>query len=74
VGTGFDLTIHELAKHVASVVGYLGMINWDSTKPDGTPKKQLDVSRLASLVWQANIPLDLGLARTVDEYRASLLR
>ena len=69
VGTGLDLTIGELAEAVAEATGYRGTIFWDTTKPDGTPKKQLDVSRLAALGWSARIPLCQGLASTVAEFR-----
>ena len=68
VGTGVDLTIRELAEQVAVATGYRGEIIWDTSKPDGTPKKQLDVSRLAALGWQARIPLAEGLASTVVEF------
>ena len=71
VGTGTDLTIKELAEQVAQAVGYRGEIRWDKSKPDGTPRKLLDVSRLASLGWQARIPLEQGLASTASDYIAS---
>ena len=67
VGTGMDLTIRELAEQVAVATGYQGEILWDSSKPDGTPKKQLDVSRLAALGWRARISLAEGLASTVAD-------
>ena len=70
VGTGVDLTIRELAEAVATATGFRGTILWDSSKPDGTPKKQLDVSRLAALGWRARIPLEQGLAQTVTDYIA----
>ena len=70
VGTGVDLTIRELAEAVAAATGYQGEIRWDSSKPDGTPKKQLDVSRLAALGWTARIPLAEGLASTVADFAA----
>jgi len=70
VGTGVDLTIRELAEQVAVATGYRGEIIWDTSKPDGTPKKQLNVSRLAALGWQARIPLAEGLASTVVEFAA----
>ena len=57
---------------VAQATGFKGEIEWDSTKPDGTPKKQLDVSRLASLGWRARITLAEGLASTVDLFKNSL--
>jgi GDP-L-fucose synthase len=70
VGTGVDLTIRELAEAVAAATGYRGQILWDTSKPDGTPKKQLDVSRLAALGWKARIQLADGLASTVAEFAA----
>jgi GDP-L-fucose synthase len=72
VGTGIDLTIRELAEAVAQATGFRGEILWDASKPDGTPKKQLDVSRLASLGWQAQIPLAEGLTGTVAIFREQL--
>jgi GDP-L-fucose synthase len=70
VGTGTDVTIRELATMVAAAVGYAGQIEWDSSKPDGTPRKLLDVSRLASLGWSAQIPLADGLNSTVADFIA----
>ena len=70
VGTGVDLTIRELAEAVAAATGYRGEIRWDTSKPDGTPKKQLDVGRLAELGWRARIPLAEGLASTVADFAA----
>ena len=72
VGTGVDLTIKDLAERVSEAVGYQGVIDWDTTKPDGTPKKQLDVSRLAALGWSARIPLAEGLADTVALFQKQL--
>ncbi|MCP9849575.1 GDP-L-fucose synthase [Cyanobium sp. Morenito 9A2] len=72
VGTGVDLTIKELAEAVAVATGFTGEILWDASKPDGTPKKQLDVSRLAALGWRARIPLAEGLASTVTLFRDQL--
>ena len=72
VGTGVDLNIRELAEQVATATGFEGEIIWDTTKPDGTPKKQLDVSRLAALGWQARIPLAEGLESTVRVFRGSI--
>jgi GDP-L-fucose synthase len=62
VGVGHDLTIGELAQLVGEVVGFDGAIVYDTTKPDGTPRKLLDVSRLTKLGWQARIPLRQGVA------------
>ena len=72
VGTGLDLSIGELAKAVAEATGFRGEIVWDSSQSDGTPKKQLDVSRLSALGWQARIPLATGLQNTVDLFRHQL--
>jgi GDP-L-fucose synthase len=64
VGCGQDVRIRDLATLVAKEVGFAGRIEWDSTKPDGTPRKLLDVSRLSSLGWLAKIPLEEGLRNT----------
>jgi len=64
IGTGEDCTIDELAQTIKSVVGYRGEIHYDASKPDGTPRKLLDVSRLSELGWQAKIDLRQGLERT----------
>ena len=72
VGTGIDLSIRELAEKVAMVVGYEGSIEWDQTKPDGTPKKQLDVSRLTGMGWKARISLTEGLTNTVKDFEQSI--
>ena len=69
VGTGSDATIREIAETVAEVVGFEGRTEWDATKPDGTPQKLLDVSKLAGLGWTASISLFEGLERTVAWYR-----
>ena len=68
VGTGRDLTIAELAELIRSVAGYSGNIAFDVGKPDGTPRKLLDVSRLHASGWQARIGLEEGLRRTYDWY------
>ena len=70
VGTGIDLSIRELAVAVANATGYGGKIEWDTSKPDGSPRKQLDVSRLKALGWSARIPLDQGLVSTVAEFKS----
>jgi GDP-L-fucose synthase len=72
VGTGVDVTIREAAETVASVVGFEGAITWDAGKPDGTPRKLLDVSRLAALGWRARITLQDGLASTYGDFAAQL--
>lgn len=68
VGTGTDLSIRELAGQMASVTNYKGAIAFDPSKPDGAPRKLLDVSRLAALSWKASIPLDRGLKETYRWY------
>jgi GDP-L-fucose synthase len=65
VGTGVDLSIRDLAEAIAVATGFKGEIAWDHSQPDGTPKKQLDVSRLKAMGWQARIPLEEGLRSTV---------
>ena len=69
VGTGRDATIAEIAALVAEVVGFEGETRWDTTKPDGTPQKLLDVSKLAEAGWKAQIGLREGLETTVAWYR-----
>jgi GDP-L-fucose synthase len=69
VGTGRDVTIREIAETIAHVVGYRGRTEWDTTKPDGTPQKLLDVSKLADAGWTSKIGLQEGLERTVAWYR-----
>ncbi|WP_311419974.1 GDP-L-fucose synthase [Kingella denitrificans] len=64
VGTGKDCTIRELANTIARAVGYQGDILWDTSKPDGTPRKLLDVSLLKRLGWQYSVELDEGIERT----------
>ena len=64
VGAGRDCTIRELAELLAEVTGFNGQLNFDTSKPDGAPRKLLDVSRLTALGWQASIPLDEGLRQT----------
>ena len=64
VGTGSDVSIADLARMVAEVTGFQGRLGFDTSKPDGTPKKLMDVSRLARLGWSASIPLEQGLRET----------
>jgi GDP-L-fucose synthase len=71
VGTGTDVSILELAEIVARTVGYTGEIATDPSKPDGTPRKVLDMSRIRRLGWTAQIPLVDGVARTYEWYRAN---
>ena len=68
VGTGIDLTIRDLAKLIAKKLDFKGKILWDTTKPDGTARKQLDVSRINSLGWKSRISLSDGLEETLSLY------
>lgn len=72
VGTGRDVTIKELALLVAEAVGFTGESSWDTSKPDGTPQKLLDVSRLAEAGWTSKIGLQQGIRSTVQWYREHL--
>lgn len=71
VGTGEDLTIRELAEMIQRLTGFAGTMTWDSSRPDGTPRKLLDVSRLTALGWKARIPLEQGLRDTLRWYLES---
>ena len=71
VGTGVDCSILELAETIAKVVGFTGQIVFDSSKPDGTPRKLLDVSRLADLGWRYSISLEQGLGKTYQWFLAN---
>jgi GDP-L-fucose synthase len=68
VGTGEDVTIRELAETIGGMTGYRGRLAFDASKPDGTPRKLLDVSRIHDIGWKANIALDRGVADTYDWY------
>ena len=68
VGWGQDCMIRELAEMIAEVVGYKGKLAWDPSKPDGTPRKLLDPTKLTKLGWQPKIPLREGLERTYRWY------
>ena len=69
VGTGVDCTIKQLAEQVAAATGFVGEIHWDTSKPDGTPKKQLDVERLQSMGWSAQIPLNKGIPMAFEDFK-----
>lgn len=71
VGCGEDISIRELAELICDVVGFDGELAWDATKPDGTPRKLLDVTRLRALDWKPAIPLRDGIARTYEWFRAN---
>lgn len=72
VGTGEDVTIRQLAELIRDTVGYKGELKWDTEKPDGTPRKLLDVSRLHHLGWKHNIDLPTGIKTTYEWYLANL--
>jgi GDP-L-fucose synthase len=72
LGTGTDLSIRNLAETIAEVTGFNGTILWNKDKPDGTPKKQLDVSRINKLGWKSKIPLTSGLIQTIELYRETI--
>jgi GDP-L-fucose synthase len=74
VGTGEDLSIKELAGLVAKSAGFSGEIEWDASKPDGTPRKVLDVSRIRTLGWKPTITLEEGVASTIAWYKAASAR
>src|SRR5437867_1616197 len=71
VGCGEDVTIHELAELICEVVGFDGKLVWDKTKPDGTPRKLLDVTKIRKLGWQPTIPLRKGIAQTYEWFLAN---
>ena len=68
VGYGSDLTIKELAETVRRIVGYKGEIAWDTSKPDGTPRKLLDSSRLLALGWRPQVDLEMGIRRACEDF------
>jgi GDP-L-fucose synthase len=70
VGTGQDLSVAELADLVCEAVGFKGQVKWDVSKPDGTPRKLLDVSRMSELGWGAKTPLVAGIAQTYADFLA----
>ena len=70
VGAGKDISIRALAEKIADALNYKGEIRWDLSKPDGTPRKNLDIKKLSSLGWTAEISLDEGIKRTIKELTA----
>jgi GDP-L-fucose synthase len=69
IGYGKDITIKELAEIIKKSVGYKGTINWDTSMPDGTPQKLLDISKITSLGWKPTISIDKGIRDTYDWYK-----
>ena len=74
VGCGEDISIRELAELICDVVGFKGELAWDASKPDGTPRKLLDVTKLRGLGWRPTIPLREGIARTYDWFVKNAVR
>lgn len=70
IGSGQDMTIRELAELICDVVGFEGELTWDASKPDGTPRKLLDISKIESLGWKPTISLREGIARTYEWFKA----
>jgi GDP-L-fucose synthase len=73
IGVGKDITIKELAEKIKTIIGYEGDLKWDTTKPDGTPRKLLDVSRLKALGWEAKHSLDEGIIKTYKSFLSHFL-
>ena len=71
VGWGEDISIRDLAELICDVIGFDGELAWDTTKPDGTPRKLLDVSKIRALGWKPAVPLRDGIVRTYDWFRAN---
>jgi GDP-L-fucose synthase len=71
IGTGTDVTIGELAELIAGVVGFKGRFVYDVSKPDGTPRKLLDVAKLTALGWRPRISLETGIRQTYEWYRTA---
>ena len=69
VGTGSDVSIKALAEKIAEKAGFKGRIAWDSSKPDGTPRKLLDVSRLLNMGWRSRIPLEEGIEKVIKDFK-----
>ena len=72
VGIGIDISIKELANLISSIIGYKGRINWDLSKPDGTPRKLLDISKLRKLGWSAKTELKKGIELTLESFLTEL--
>lgn len=70
LGVGEDISIRDLALLIANLTGFQGTVQWDSTKPDGTPRKLLEVSRLKSLGWSPKIALEVGIKETIDWFES----
>ena len=69
IGTGEDISIKELSELIKKITGFSGKISWDKTKPDGMPRKLLDVSKIHALGWQHSTTLEKGIGQTYDWYK-----
>ena len=69
IGSAQEISIRDLARKIATKVGFFGNIVWDQSKPDGTPRKLLDSSKIRRLGWEPKIPLDIGIDSTIDWYQ-----
>jgi GDP-L-fucose synthase len=74
IGSGIDILIKDLAFLIADIIGYNGTITWDTTKPNGTPKKLLDISRLTNLGWRSRIDLKEGILNTYHDFKSNINR
>jgi GDP-L-fucose synthase len=74
IGSAVEISVRDLASLVAKVCGYKGQIQWDTTKPDGTPRKVLDISRASQMGWSPRITLEAGIASTVAWYKEANAR
>ena len=68
IGTGLDISIKDLSTKIATAIGFKGKVIWDRSKPDGTPKKQLDISKIKTLGWSSKIELDQGIRNTISSF------
>jgi len=71
IGSGKDLTINKLARMVQEIVEHKGLISWDFSKPDGTPRKLMDITKITSLGWSPTINLEHGIARVYKDFQNS---
>ena len=74
IGSGREISIRDLALKISDAAGYTGEIIWDSSKPDGTPRKVLDITKVKSLGWEPKISLEQGIASTVDWYQSNMVK
>ena len=74
VGTGIDISIKSLAQKIKNIVGFEGDVIWDSSKPDGTPRKLMDISKLKSAGWSYNTELDDGIKKTYNWFLENINR